>query len=70
MPESCTLRTLPKMKLSLLFKFFCVHKHSFMVVIKPGTRWKILTNGFLVSFRGTSREPQGLWASHTAQRTE
>ena len=24
----------------------------------------------LVSFRGTSREPQGLWASHTAQRTE
>ena len=23
-----------------------------------------------VSFRGTSREPQGLWASHTAQRTE
>ena len=23
-----------------------------------------------VSFRGTSREPQGLWASYTAQRTE
>ena len=24
----------------------------------------------VVSFRGASREPQGLWASHTAQRTE
>ena len=29
-----------------------------------------LFSSIAVSFRGTSREPQGLWASHTAQRTE
>ena len=33
-------------------------------------RWPYMAALDFVSFRGTSREPQGLWASHTAQRTE
>ena len=34
------------------------------------SNWCEAQRDWTVSFRGTSREPQGLWASHTAQRTE